>query len=194
MAVVIVGESDLDLVVLQRLCANAGVRIGRAIARNGKASLDQLVARMVRSSPDVGQWVFVRDLDRDSECAAAYALTHPTPQHVQLRLAVRQIESWLLSDRRSAARFFGVAESRVPRDPEAEVSAKERLVALATGSRFRTVKEGVGRGLGAHVRVGSEYVGMLSEFVREKWSPEAAAENSESLRRCRAALERLRDA
>ena len=60
------------------------------------------------------------DLDDDADCAAALCadrLPDPAP-HLCFRVAVREMETWLLADREAAARFLSVPGSRIPQDPE----------------------------------------------------------------------------
>jgi hypothetical protein len=100
-----------------------------------------------------------------------------------LLIAVREIESWLLADRESIARFLAVSPNRLPAASEALDNPKETLVKLARRSRRKAIKEDVAPAPGSTARVGPDYNGTLSRFVYERWRPDIAAEKSPSLRR-----------
>ncbi len=60
----------------------------------------------------------------------------PAP-YMCFRVAVREVEAWLLADREQIARFLSIARSRVPQSPETLDNPKQRLVELARHSRRR---------------------------------------------------------
>ena len=129
-------------------------------------------------------WFALCDLDRD-ECAPTRLeryLPDPSPG-MCFRIAVRSVEAWLLADREGIARFLRVAKASVPVDPEDERDPKSRLVALGRRSRSRAIREGLAPVAGDRRTVGPEYALMVSEFARDHWSPERAADRAPSLRR-----------
>ena len=60
-----------------------------------------------------------------------------------IRLAVLEIESWILADRRAMARWLGVPERVVSRVPESLNDPKRELVQLASRSRNRSLREAI---------------------------------------------------
>ena len=136
-------------------------------------------------------WFALCDLDRD-ECAPARRrryLPDPAPG-MCFRIAVRSVEAWLLADREGIARFLRIAKDTVPLAPEDEPDPKAGLIALARRSRSRAIREGLAPVAGDRRTVGPEYALMVSEFARDHWSPERAADHAPSLRR---AIERCRN-
>jgi len=107
-----------------------------------------------------------------------------------LRIAVRTIESWLLADRERIAEFLSIDSSLVPLNPEADPSPKRTLVDLARRSRNSKVRRDLVPRPGSGREEGSLYTYRIAEYVELLWDPEAAAQRSDSLRRCR---ERLRE-
>ena len=107
------------------------------------------------------------------------------------RVAVRQIEAWLLADSERLARFLSIAIARVPVDPEALDNPKETLVNLARHSRRRDIREDMVPRPRSGRSVGAAYTSRLIEFAETQWRPEIAAERADSLRRCRIRIERL---
>ena len=101
-----------------------------------------------------------------------------------IRIAVLEIESWIMADRDGVAEWLGIAASAVPLRPERVPDPKRALVQLAARSRNRALREAIvpRRGLGSH-RVGPFYNDAVGEFVAHLWDPDVA-------RRCSGSLER----
>ena len=136
-------------------------------------------------------WFALCDLD-DDECAPARVRDFlPDPARgMCFRIAVRAVETWLLADRASMARFLHVSGDLIDPDPERLPAPKSHLVSLARRSRSRAVREGLVPGEGDSRRVGPEYTLLMSDFARERWDPERARTKSPSLRR---AMDRCRN-
>lgn len=105
------------------------------------------------------------------------------------RIAVREVEAWLLADRKGLARFFNVSVDRIPRDPDSLQDPKNTLIQLAKHSRRRDIREDIVP-ININAKIGPNYNGRLMEFVFNLWNIEFAMSQSDSLRR---AYERLRD-
>ena len=136
-------------------------------------------------------WFAVCDLDRVA--CAPIRLKDFLPQPASgmcFRIAVRGIESWLLADRQSLARFLSISMAAIPHPDADESEPKARLIALARRSRSRAIREGMVPAEGDSRMVGPEYVSMVAEYVRERWSPDRARAYAPSLNR---ALERCRN-
>ncbi len=185
-------EGPADEAVLRRLIQDAGLVLGAIFGRNGKHQvLRQLPGfnLAARHTP----WVVIIDLDHDAVCAVEYVrrcLPQPAAQ-MQLRIAVREVEAWLLADATGIAAFLGVPPSRVPRTPEALDDPKRAIVDLATGSRRRGIRAEIAPRPGSGRQVGPLYTSRISEFAGGSWDPATASLTSDSLRRCIATLERL---
>lgn len=112
------------------------------------------------------------------------------PDSLLLRIAVREVESWVLADRSQFANWLGVSEATVPIDPEACLDPKAELLNLASRSRNREMREGLLPKKDAASKVGLEYNDLLCAFVIENWRIEEASQLSPSLER---AIRRLRE-
>lgn len=97
-----------------------------------------------------------------------------------LRLAVRMLESWLLADRQSMARFLKVPISALPADPDSEVHAKRVLVDIARKSTSKSIRDALVPDDSGGV-VGSDYVATMSKFIEQHWRASVAREVSPSL-------------
>jgi len=135
----------LDEAVLRRLVDEAGGSLQVVYGKMGKAHLRQSLNgynQAARFTP----WVVLVDLDLEYECAPLLCgewLPNPAPD-MCLRVAVREVETWLLADRERMARFLSVPVSRIPFDPEALDDPKGKLVQLARRSRRRDIREDSG--------------------------------------------------
>jgi hypothetical protein len=99
------------------------------------------------------------------------------------RVAVRQVEAWLLADREEIASFLAVRRERIPRDPESLANAKETLVSLARTSRRREIREDMVPRIGSGRDVGPAYSSQVIEFASRRWRPDVASLYAESLAR-----------
>jgi hypothetical protein len=108
-------------VVVERLLRFTGFSVHAVYGEQGKQYLRKRIGGYDAAAQHA-PWLVVVDLD--DECACEPELVHAwLPARaidMRLRVAVRQIESWLLADRAAAAKFFSVAQSHVPADPDAE--------------------------------------------------------------------------
>jgi hypothetical protein len=186
-------EGDVDEAVLGRLVEHVGAALGPIHGKQGKTHLRRRLGGYNRAA-HFSPWVVLVDLDQDADCAPPFRtswLPNPAPL-MCFRVAVREVEAWLLADREHLARFLSVGISRVPVDPEAVDDPKRTMIDLATLSRRRDIREDMVPRSGSGRIVGPAYTSRLIEFVvdtRAGWRPDVAASSSASLNRC---LGRLR--
>lgn len=189
-------EGLADRVVVQRILEWAGLPCGRTFGEKGKDYLLSVLPdynQAARFSP----WVAVVDLDQAPGCAPVLVRQHlPHPNRwMRFRVAVRAIESWLLADAETLAGFLAIPRARVPSLPEDEPDPKATLVSLARYSRRSAIVKDMVPRPGSGAKVGPAYTARLIEYVMAagsaQWRPEVAAQRSDSLHRCIAALHTL---
>jgi len=188
-------EGMVDEAVLRRLVKETGARVGPIYGKIGKSFLMQKTAaynQAARFAP----WIVLIDLDHDGDCAPPFirsCLPDPAP-YMSFRVAVREIESWLMADRERLSKLLSIGVSRIPHDPEALDSPKSTMVDMARHSRRRDIRENMVPRPGSGRKVGPAYASILIEFVRDfrrGWRPYIAARSSDSLSRCMRRLEQL---
>lgn len=169
-------EGLVDAAVAERLIRHCGGELGLRRVAGGKSKLDPRIANYVQSARRL-PWLVVRDLDHDAACAAELRanLTNEVPDLMCLRIAVRQIESWLLSDRMAISEFLRVPVGRVPLQPEALDNAKLATVNLARHSASRRIRASLVPRTGSGATEGPEFAAMMVSFAQEHWRPERAA-------------------
>lgn len=188
-------EGDVDAAVLGRLVAHAGGRLGQVYGKKGK---DHLLKRLsgFANGARLAPWLVLIDLDNDFDCPppALAAWLPATPNRLCLRVAVRQVEAWLLADRERVAAFLRVPVSRVPERPEELDDPKTSMVNLARRSRSRAIAQHMTPRPGSGRNVGPAYASRPIEFVGSPdcgWRPQVAAESADSLRRAMARINRV---
>ena len=188
-SVYVATEGVIDTVVVQRICRQLGIHIRAVYGEQGKDRLNQRMEGYNRAAR-LWPWLVLRDLNSDAECAPLLRhnlLPNPAP-HMVFRLAVREVESWLLADRDAFAQFFSVHVQNISDEPESIVNPKRHLVDIVRRSRSRQMRSEIVPRAGSGRSVGPGYRGRITDFVRMAWSPTTASHRSDSLRRC---LDRL---
>ncbi len=189
-------EGPTDEAVVRRILAYVGLPCGAVYGKKGKDDLLRRLPRYNRAAR-FAPWLAVVDLDREPECAPLLVrsvLPDPAPA-MNLRVAVRAIESWLLADAERMARFLSIPAKRIPADPDALADPKAFLVNLARHSQRRAIREEMVPRAGSGARVGPGYTRRIIEFVNAEdgWRPKVAERHSDSLRRCVACLRALKE-
>ena len=184
-------EGPTDEAVLRRVVEHLGATLGPVYGKTGKAAL----LRQLRSYNQAAQfqpWIVLIDLDRDAECAPpARSQWLPTPaSYMCFRIAVREVEGWLLADRETLADFLGVALSHIPPNPENLDDPKVTLVNLARRSRRRDIRVDMVPRLESGRSEGPAYTSRVIEYAQGAWRPEVALLHADSLQRlCRRVTE-----
>lgn len=184
-------EDEVSEAVLRRLLvqANRGYAIGTAYGRGGFGYLRKTITgwnRAARHKP----FVVLTDLDR-SPCPSDLIkdwLNEPLHPNLLFRVAVREVESWLLADRLNFARYLFVAEKWLPVNPDELPDPKAILVDVARRSRSETIRDRIVPKRGSTAKQGREYNSCLAEFVDKNWNIDEAAAQSGSLQRTVAKL------
>jgi hypothetical protein len=128
------------------------------------------------------------------ECAPSLLrewLTVPVHPNLVFRVAVREVESWLIADRSGLARFLGIQVDLIPQDFDETSDPKRTLLNLAKMSRDRDLRRDVVPKEGSTSQQGPNYNARMSHFVEKCWDPNVAAQHSASLARTLEALRRF---
>jgi hypothetical protein len=103
------------------------------------------------------------------------------------RIAVKEVESWLLADLEGLSNFLNVSKTNFPLSPDILIDPKSTLIQLAKRSKIRRIREEIVPL--SNASIGPNYNGCLSEFVLASWNIPNAVTRSESLRRAIQKLE-----
>jgi hypothetical protein len=188
-------EGPVDEAVARRLLFSVGASPGTIYGKNGKQHVLGRLAGF-NNAARLSPWLVIVDLDTDADCAPTVRgrwLPDPAPS-MCFRIAVREVEAWLLADQERLAQFLGIPRSRVPSQPETIPDPKRALVDLARRSRRRDIVQDFVPRPASGRAVGPAYASRLIEYVTDHvvgWRPDVAARSSDSLRRCLAHLAAL---
>lgn len=110
------------------------------------------------------------------------------------RIAVREVEAWLLADRVNIAKFLHVSLSRIPLGVEDLEDPKQTMVNLARQSGNRGIREDMVPRPSSRRSIGPAYPSRLIESTENRWDPNEASLQSTSLRRAIACIRRTANA
>jgi hypothetical protein len=170
-------------------CCRPGVAVGSVFGKTGFGYLKQKAPGFNNAAKGT-PFLLLTDLDTGPCPSALIAewLGGPRNHNLLFRVAVREIESWVLADRKNFATFFGIKEGLVTEDPDALPDPKATLIQLARKSPKPALRKAIVPAPGTSSTIGPGYNLVLGEFVRDRWDPEAAAVRSRSLKRAVAAV------
>jgi hypothetical protein len=186
------GEGLVDIAILQRLATDVGLVPGDCYGLKGKSHLDQRTGNY-NSASNHEPWLILRDLDHDCECPGALVIAKIGVQGrwLQYRVAVREVEVWLMADGATFCDKYHISTALLPRNLEALESPKSSILQLLAASRSRDIRESMVRARpGQPLRIGPEYNALLCEFALKHWNPTSGQRHSRSLER---ALVRLKE-
>ena len=102
------------------------------------------------------------------------------------RIAVREVESWVLADHVAMRELIG-AKGVLPAAPDELADPKQSLLKLAK-SAPKQVRDDLLKTIDGKLAQGLGYNARLSAWVNSEWSPQRAADRSPSLARARSRL------
>ncbi len=182
---ILIVEDQLSEAVAKKLLQSTG-RDHEVVntLRWNKDTIRKRIQGINRSAAGFRYFVLT-DQDVRGRCppAAIYELREPLHPNLLYRFAVLEIESWVLAHRQAVANFLSVPVRNIPPDTETINQPKEFLIQLARRSPSRRVKRDIVPRPGSTSKVGPDYNGQLSEFIREHWDVNVAAQASASLAR-----------
>ena len=129
-------------------------------------------------------FLILTDLDQH-ECAPSFVeelLKREKEDNLFFRVAVREVESWILADRDNFAKYISISPALISTNPDTLEDPKNYLFTLAKQSRKRRIREGIPPE-DKTARIGKEYNPLLITFVRDHWDFKEAMKRSDSLRR-----------
>lgn len=109
------------------------------------------------------------------------------PECLIFRIAVREIESWIMADRSNLAKFLKIPIGNFPPKPDELTDPKSSLLHIIR-SKGRTKWHTEMLPQGRSASIGPMYNERLCDFIVNHWSPDQAAQNSQSLAKAVAAL------
>lgn len=120
----------------------------------------------------IGDWIGIRNL----------------PPQFLFRIAVKEVESWLLADHRGVNNYMGRHITNLPENPDILPDPKHFMLRTARRAS-REIRSDMVHERDALITQGLGYNARLTTFVNEYWCPIRASDRSESLKRTRRRLQ-----
>lgn len=188
-------EDELSEAVCLRLAQEVGLTVHQSLRRGGFGYLKSRVSNFCQMAEHTPIFMLT-DLDR-APCAPGLVSDwlggRQRPDGFIFRVAVREVESWLLADYVTISSFFGLKPNTVPNEPDEVNDPKQELLSLAARAS-KNIREDLVVKRGVIASQGLGYNARLSALVRQTWSPNAASERSPSLARTRFRLKEFVEA
>jgi hypothetical protein len=155
----------------------------KCLRKQGFGYLKQRIPNLCDAAGNGFNVFVLTDLDQ-RQCAASlmndWFANRQVPDRLLFRVAVREVEAWIMADRQEFAEFLGISSQKIPADVEGLADPKRHLLRLAGAAKREVRRELVPR-TGSLASQGFGYNDLLAQFVVERWSSERAAQNSASL-------------
>ena len=178
-------EDELSEAVVLKMLSER--KIGRdavySLPKSGFGHLKKNVPKFCDAAQN-GRNVFVlTDLD-NARCApsllADWFSQQQRPCRLLFRVAVREVEAWIMADRLKFAEFMGIPLTKIDCNVDRILDPKAHLLQIARKAN-RAIKRELLPKEGALASQGFGYNEVLGRFVRDDWSSTRAAKHSQSL-------------
>lgn len=188
-------EDFLSEAVVRKLVGEIrpDLTISVVMRKNGRGFIQGRARDLNRTARSVPVFILA-DLDRPEPCPAdliASWLGAPPAANLLFRIAVMEIEAWIMADREAFTSFLGVPLHRIPSDTDTIAQPKELIVSLARKSKRKDIRRDLLPAVGGTAAIGPGFNPRLGEFIASRWRAQRAANGSASLRRT---IERLHQA
>jgi len=183
----LVFEDDLSGVVLRRLLSEIrpGCQIGLNYRTGGKGNIKRKLMGFNNAAKGMSYLILV-DLDTEYECPPSLLsdwFVYNKHPNLHFRIAVREVESWLLASRGAFSNYLGISKSEIPEISDHIQSPKELLLEIVSKSGKKSIREDIVPHIRTTAKVGPNYNHRLIEFVNQRWDYHEAIMCSESLSR-----------
>ncbi|MBN1902605.1 hypothetical protein JW926_14870, partial [Candidatus Sumerlaeota bacterium] len=110
-------------------------------------------------------------------------LAEPISKNLIFRIAVREVESWVMADREGFSHFIHADIKVIPGDLDKLDDPKSFLLEKVRKYAGKDIRRDLLPRENSTAKIGPDYTGRLSEFLNENWSMRRALPHSHSLQR-----------
>lgn len=158
--------------------------IGNCLCQGGYGYLKKNIQAFNKAAPGM-PFLVLTDLN-SAECPPTLIkkwLPYPKHPNLLFRVAVREVEAWLLAHREAFATFLEISDKLIPQEVDAIPDPKQALINLAAKSKNRKIRDAIVPPKDKTVTIGPDYNEKLKEFINNFWQANIAAQCSVSLQR-----------
>lgn len=182
MEVELLVEGYTDEIFVRRCFDSLGILVGTVYGKQGIFYvIEKAEAFSVRG--DYSPILILADFaDMKIDCVvdARNKLSTKIPEQASVRLAIMEIESWLIASRQELARYLGVSIGKISSNPDIIADPKQALINLARESRYPRIRKMFVPRHGVSSVVGPGYVDGFTEFMSIHWNIDEAMKYSPS--------------
>lgn len=189
----LVVEDELSETVVRKIFSESQQKfeVGVVYSRGGYGYIKQKIDGFNRAAKGIPYAVIV---DLEDECPPSqimHWLNHPIHANLIFRIAIKEIESWIMADRRGFASYVNVSIDHIPIQTDSVQDPKQFLIDLTRQSRRSAIREAIVPKRNSTAKVGPYYNSQLSDFVQHNWNMIEAINHSDSLARAVRAINRF---
>ncbi|MGL5139044.1 MAG: hypothetical protein ACRC7G_14905, partial [Beijerinckiaceae bacterium] len=148
----------------------------------GKSEIDRLLPKYAKAATHGVPRLVIRDLDRDASCPGELVarLVPDKPNELCLRIAVREIESWLIADVEAFANLIPIRKSELPLNTD-DIADPKRLILDAVRRRGgKSLQRQLLSRSGEQAFEGPEYASFMQRFATDCWDASKAIRDGRS--------------
>ncbi|MCD6327708.1 hypothetical protein J7M28_09155 [bacterium] len=182
-------EDELSETVVRTMLRQSGreYSLGPCYGRRGYGYLKKNIKGFNNAAKGI-PFIVLTDHD-NAECAPALMgewLRVPKDHNLIFRIAVKEVEAWVLAHQVAFASFLGISPKDIPEKPDRLADPKNELIHLARRSRRTTLRRAIVPRHGS--KIGPDYNATLGRFVESDWDANQAKEHSPSRKRALKAI------
>ena len=182
----LVVEDELSGIVLRKLVEEFGngLSVHNVFLMKGFGKIKTGIPRFKNASRAVPH-IVLTDLDR-ALCAPSLMRDWDVDEGAKdflFRIAVREVEAWLLADREGFSEYLNIPLVKIPQHPEQENDPKQTLFNLVRKCKKRRLVEELVPAVGSCASIGPLYNMRMGAYVRDNWNVQRALMHSDSLDR-----------
>jgi hypothetical protein len=184
-------EDILSEIVMKKLLTHTGrpYEIGDCHLGRGNGFIKKTIAGFNNASKGMPHFILT---DSDNYRCPIDLIQDYLPGNIHpnmiFRIAVNEVESWVLADREGFAQYLRINVERIPLDCDSIADPKVHIISLARRCRNNYLKRGIIPKSGSTAKQGPYFNDCLIPFVKDNWDINNACNHSESLSRALRAL------
>ena len=191
--VILAVEDRLSEAVATKILTNLGFEIvrkpekPRSSGLKGNSYLEKIAPEFNRSAKGPFYCFMLTDLDSPKICPIELIqswVKGPLNPRFFLRVAVMEVESWVMADQPAISEFLKISIQEIPTKTDEIPDPKKLLLSLAEKSKSTELRKALLPKKGNKTsKIGPGYNTRLSEFIRDYWDLNRAISVSPSLKR-----------
>jgi hypothetical protein len=179
-------EDDLSEAVLRAILLQSQrpFSVGSCLKKQGYGYLKRILPGLNDAAKGM-PYLVLTDLD-NAECPLSLIsdwLSQPKHPNLILRIAVKEVEAWLLAHREAWAKFLSISIDLIPDNVDEIADPKEFLINLVRRSNKGSLRHAIVPEKDSTAKIGKDYNGQLIQFVNQNWQMNIAKNYSPSLAR-----------